>query len=306
MIVAAGLSPAWQQISVLGSLRIGEVNRAETTTWCASGKALNVGRGAHALGEECCTISVAGGASGHAIVQEFERDEIAARWVRTAAATRVCTTLLDTSTGAFTEIVENAPPLTDEELAEFEEVFLSVRDHATVVALSGSLPAGTPDDFYARLLEGYRGMTVLDARGPELLAALPHGPTLVKPNREELALTEGREIPEGDQDLLLSAMQELRQLGAESVLVTAGPDPAWLLTGESAWPIQPFPLEDCVNPIGCGDCTAAGIAVALSLGRGVDEAVRWGLAAAHQNAGSLLPARLTRAHVEALLKTDGA
>ncbi len=43
MIVVAGLSPAWQQILSFDELRWGEVNRARSAHWCASGKVLNVG-----------------------------------------------------------------------------------------------------------------------------------------------------------------------------------------------------------------------------------------------------------------------
>ena len=49
MILAAGLSPAWQQIVVLDDLKTGEVNRAREVHWCASGKVINVGMALHAL-----------------------------------------------------------------------------------------------------------------------------------------------------------------------------------------------------------------------------------------------------------------
>jgi hypothetical protein len=49
VILAAGLSPAWQQIVVLESLSVSEVNRARAVHWCASGKVLNVGLALHRL-----------------------------------------------------------------------------------------------------------------------------------------------------------------------------------------------------------------------------------------------------------------
>ncbi|HEV7221322.1 MAG TPA: hypothetical protein VGN42_01380, partial [Pirellulales bacterium] len=42
----------------------------------------------------------------------------------------------------------------------------------------------------------------------------------------------------------------------------------------------------------CGDCLAAGLAWALSLGRGPVDCVRIGIACAAQNAAALLPGRL--------------
>jgi fructose-1-phosphate kinase PfkB-like protein len=49
-----------------------------------------------------------------------------------------------------------------------------------------------------------------------------------------------------------------------------------------------------VNPIGCGDCLAAGIAVGVESGLEMVEAVSLGIAAARENARSLLPARIDR------------
>ena len=43
MIIAAGLTPAWQQIMRFERLATGQVNRAREVAWCASGKVLNVG-----------------------------------------------------------------------------------------------------------------------------------------------------------------------------------------------------------------------------------------------------------------------
>lgn len=45
MIVAAGMTPAWQQILTLDGLEVGELNRASDVVWCSSAKVLNVAIG---------------------------------------------------------------------------------------------------------------------------------------------------------------------------------------------------------------------------------------------------------------------
>ena len=172
MILAAGLTPAWQQIVVLDSLRTGQVNRAKEVHWCAAGKVLNVGMALAHLGATSKTLSPIGGESGGAIQREFEVAGYNARWIETAVATRVCTTLLDTATSTTTELVENSAAMTPDELAAFHNAYAVEAAHAEMVVLSGSLPQGTPADFYRRLLEQTPGRAVLDVRGPELLAAL--------------------------------------------------------------------------------------------------------------------------------------
>ncbi|HEV3007167.1 MAG TPA: PfkB family carbohydrate kinase, partial [Pirellulales bacterium] len=159
--------------------------------------------------------------------------------------------------------------------------------------LSGSLPAGVPAAFYRDLLRQMRGRVVLDARGPELLAALEHRPFLVKPNREELARTLGRSL-DGD-DALVAALREVNQLGAEWVVVSEGKQGLWASSRQGVWRFAALTVAKVVNPIGCGDCLAAGIAWALAQGRESLECIRIGTAAAAQNAAQLLPGRLSGA-----------
>src|SRR5688572_18469864 len=95
MILAAGMSPARQQILEFDAVQLGRVNRAVRATWCASGKVLNVSRALHRLGAGTQTICIAGGMSGWAIIAEFKRIGIAAEWIDAGASTRICTTILD-------------------------------------------------------------------------------------------------------------------------------------------------------------------------------------------------------------------
>lgn len=300
MILAAGLSPAWQQIVVLEHLQPGEVNRAREVQWCASGKVVNVGLALDHLGAESRTLSLVGGWSGDAIEQEFSSLNVPHRWVRTHAATRICTTLLDRSTGRTTEVVENAGPVSDEELARFIAAYDEEAAQANMVILTGSLPAGAPGTLYRELVERTPGQVLLDMRGLELLAVLDCQPLLVKPNREELGRTFDRPL---DTDAeMLSAMRELNRRGAQWVVVTQGAQAVWATSASATYRAQP-PRVDTINPIGCGDCLAAGIAWAISEGRPIPKALGYGIAAAAENATQLLPSRLDPARVRALAES---
>ena len=90
MILAAGLSPAWQQIVLLQELRLGEVNRAQEVHWCASGKVGNVaialqhfGQGANhsAASSATALLTVRGGTTGESLQRELEAWKIDGRWV---------------------------------------------------------------------------------------------------------------------------------------------------------------------------------------------------------------------------------
>ena len=296
MILAAGLTPAWQQIMRFTRLQPGEVNRAAEVHWCASGKAINVGMALASLGAASHTLSPAGGWSGQAMRAEFESRQISATWTPTQTPTRVCTTILNDADGSSTELVENAAPMSEAELRDFRTQYHVRGVQAALAVFTGSLPKETPPTFYQTLLQATPCPVVLDARGPELLAALACKPRVVKPNREELALTVGR--PLRDREDLLAAMRELIERGAQSVIVTEGKADVWVMEGNDAWELSPPEVPDVVNPIGCGDCFAAGLAWGLMHGESLLDAARLGIAAASDNLTQLLPARLSIERVE--------
>jgi fructose-1-phosphate kinase PfkB-like protein len=92
-------------------------------------------------------------------------------------------------------------------------------------------------------------------------------------------------------------MRELCRRGATWVVVSQGKDRVWIASQHVILFARP-PQVAVVNPIGSGDCLAAGIAWALASGKEVPEAVLTGIAAAADNVGQLLPARLDRNRVE--------
>ena len=294
MIIAAGLTPAWQQILEFDSFEQGAVNRARAVHWCASGKVLNVGLALQSLGVPSRTVAVRGGTSGEAMAAEFAAQGAIAEWVRSAAATRVCTTILDRASGETTELVENAAALTAETLTQFERAFAGALADADLVILTGSLPEGTSTGYYRRLLQRVTCRTLLDVRGPELLRVLDLRPAIVKPNRHELAATFGRSL-DAEADLI-NAMRELNHLGAEWSVVTDGPRSVLATSADQTLRLSPCRVET-VNPIACGDCVAAGLAVGLVEGRSIEDALRFGIAAAANNAEQLLPSRLSRERI---------
>src|SRR5262249_43965856 len=152
---------------------------------------------------------------------------------------------------------------------------------------TGSLPGGVAASFHRDLLESVRCPVLLDTRGEELLLALEQRPLVVKPNREELAATFGKSLV-GEQDLH-SAMAELNQRGAQWVVVSEGALAVWVRGGEQLYRLDPPQLARVVNPIGCGDVLAAGIATALVRGDDPLDATRFGMAAASESARDLLP-----------------
>ncbi len=290
MILVAGLSPAWQQTLCFEALRIGEVNRAIEACWSASGKVLNVGIALAHLQVPSHTLSIVGGWAREPIEAEFRACHANATWISTAAPTRVCTTVLDRASKQTTELVQNATPITAAELQAFREAFLQLAPQATCIVITGSMPSGTPTTFWHDLLRNVTVPTVLDIRGPELLAVLPLHPAIIKPNREELGHTVGK--PLDDDAALADAIRVMQSRGAKSLVVTQGSKALWVGQSSHVWRLEPPRVERVVNPIGCGDCLTAGLAWGVVEGRSLLDAVKLGMACAAQNVAQLLPGRL--------------
>jgi len=296
VILCAGLTPAWQEIKVFDTFRYGEVNRAREVHWFPSGKVFNAAIGCHHLGAPTRLLAPAGGLPLAKIEQEFQDMGLSYRLIRTEASTRICTTILEESTGAVTELVENGRPLRPEELDQFRRAYCEEVARAKIVILIGSLPIGTPESLYRELLERTPCPTVLDFRGQGLVSVLDLKPLVVKPNREELAGTVGRPLETDEQ--LLGAMRSLNDRGAQWVVITQGSGPVWVTSRREAYRLIPAKPERVVNPIASGDAVAATIAWATLDGRPMVDAVRLGIAAAGQNLRSLLPCRLDPTRLE--------
>ena len=113
---------------------------------------LNVAIALAHLGAERETVALVGGDVAQLIDREFASLGIRRRWVSAHWSTRDCTTILDGSSGQTTELVENAGPVTVEELARFADVYRQSVAQAQFAVVTGSLPAGAPSDFFRDLL----------------------------------------------------------------------------------------------------------------------------------------------------------
>jgi fructose-1-phosphate kinase PfkB-like protein len=110
----------------------------------------------------------------------------------------------------------------------------------------------------------------------ERLRARLARPELIKPNVEEAVELLGRPIR--DDAEALEAAAAFRALGAERVVISQGASGAIGVDATGAWKAVP-PAVLVRSTVGSGDSMVAGLAVALSEGRGLAEGLRLGSAA---------------------------
>jgi 1-phosphofructokinase family hexose kinase len=301
-ILCIGLTPALQHTLTFDGLQAGEVNRARSSLTSAAGKAVNVASVLTRLGSPAKVTGFNGGLTGRQVTELLERQGIEPEWVPVRCPTRQCHTLLDTALGKTTELVEEASLPDPDEWAQLEATLQALIPRARLVVLTGALPLGAPPSIYQRIVEWTAaggGECLVDAQGEALRAALAGNPRLAKLNRRELAATAG--LDAGALRDPGAAVCNLRPPGPRSMLMTDGPEPAWLTDDVSGtWLIRP-PAVSVLNPIGCGDAVTAGIAHALAGGRTMLEAVHFGIACGTAAALTRTPGDLDPTRVQSLL-----
>ena len=190
--------------------------------------------------------------------------EIGKEFFEIQGETRNCIAILHE--GQQTEILEKGPSVSEEEGQAFLAHFEALLPDVAVVAISGSLPAGLPADYYVKLVERAKKAgkpVVLDCSGVSLEKALaaPIKPTVIKPNNEELSQLLGYEVTK-DLDQLKEVLQSNLFKGIDWVIVSLGADGAFAKHGDVFYKVD-IPKIEVVNPVGSGDSTVAGIASAL-------------------------------------------
>jgi tagatose 6-phosphate kinase len=287
VILVLGLTPTVQRTMRFDRFVIGAVNRAKETIVTASGKGVNVARVVTLLGARANLVQILGGEPGQFVARALDREGIphSTLWAEDDAPTRMCTTLL-VADGPTTELVEEAAELSPHDASLLLAAAKNALLEAKALCLSGSLPRGVPETFYADLIREAHALgvpTVVDGQKGPLRAALAERPFLAKPNREEAAATLGLASSGNAEDDAREAVGALIAAGAVFALVSMGSSGSLLGNGQSLWKILP-PKVEVLNPIGSGDSLAAGFAVAHFLrGLPVPEAVAYGTACAAAN-----------------------
>ncbi len=253
--------------------------RCAAARYDPGGGGINVANVAGILGASTATVFPAGGPAGELVNNLLVADGLVVHRIPIGGSTRESITVNELSTERQYRFVLPGPQLT---LAEQTECLLQLRRaaaHASIVVASGSLPPGVPEDFYqqvANVCAEIGAMFLLDTSGGGL-RNINAGVYLLKPSLRELRECVGRDLTtEAEQ---IAAAGELIDRGAaEFVLVSLGAQGAMLVTADRAHRFAPVTVPPG-SGVGAGDAMVAGVAVGLTRGWALTEAVRLGIAA---------------------------
>jgi 1-phosphofructokinase len=288
MIVTLTLNPSVDRTVEVETLARGEVMRALGVRVDPGGKGINVSRALAAHGLPTRAVVTIGGAEGEHLVALLRGTGIEIVPVQIQGAIRSNITVVEPD-GTTTKFNEPGAELSSEELNAVFDAVANAVESADWLVVSGSLPPGTPAGVYAdlvRALAGSRIRVAVDTSGPALEAALAAGPSLVKPNRDELAEVTGvRLVTIAD---VVEAACRLRDRGAGAVLASLGADGAVLVDDDGAIHGR-TPVVSPLSSVGAGDAMLAGFLAGGGTGaKALAQGLAWGAAAVLQP-GSGMP-----------------
>src|SRR5207248_11731442 len=187
----------------------------------AGGKGINVARTLKRMGVPVVATGHAGGRTGTRIVEELTTEAILNDFVRIGGESRTSTAVVDTTTGAYTEINEWGPHVTPAELEILLEKLHYLGNRADYVVFAGTLPRGVDREFYGEAIRDLkrRGIqTVLDSEGEPLRLGTEAEPWLVSPNQPEAEGPVGQELND-DEDFMM-AVDAIAERGVQNVRLT--------------------------------------------------------------------------------------
>lgn len=284
MILCVTANAAIDKTAIISPFRLNEIHRPQQLIALAGGKGCNVARGLQTLGARPVVTGWVGGGAGQFIENGLHREGIETAFVHIEGESRTCLSILDRENGTLTEIYERGEPVPTDKLAELVAVFARLAPNYRAVALSGSLPAGVPTDFYARLIENAHSANVpvyLDTSGEPLRLALEARPFLIKPNSDEFAALTGQSL--SDPAALAQAALALSAQYGVNVVLSLGADGAIAVCNGEAMHARPESIE-IVSAVGSGDCMLAGVIYGLTRKFSMEVALRYGIAAGTANA----------------------
>jgi len=278
LIVTLTINPAIDRIISIDRLAFEDRAYINSTHESAGGRGINVSSVIHSFGGETLAVLISGGDSGKRLEGLLEKCGYRIAVVPVQNEIRTNLTVTDKH-GLTVNLNETGPQLGKAEVARVEQVVRDKLDHASWLMMCGSIPPGVPPAFYGKLVSMARHKkvkTLLHADGEALREGIAARPTVVSPNQHEAGRLLGQTLL--TRTHYLEAAERIRQLGAESVVLTLGSQGAVGASTDGLMEALP-PRVDAVCPIGAGDALMAAYAWARERRTSAAEALRWGVAA---------------------------
>lgn len=290
MILTVTLNPCIDKSSRVEKIKPESKLRCTEVVNEPGGGGINVSKALKRLDSSSVALFPAGGHNGNMLCSLLKEEGILFHAVDTKVETRENWIVLETAINnqyRFTfpgrEVLEESIKTLVDQIRSFSP---------TYVVASGSLPLGLPDYFYGLIVKNAAAVgakCIVDTSGAALQALKGKNAFLIKPNIGELCKMLNVNWLDKE-DVPNAAQQAIRDGFAEIIVVSMGPDGAWLISNDHRYFVA-APAVDKKSTVGAGDSMVAGITYSLEKNMTLRDAIRFGVAcgsAATMNDGSQL------------------
>jgi len=276
--------------------------RCETRVVEPGGGGINVARVLHEFGVPNVAWWTRGGDVGERLAHLLDATGIDHRSIRIGGETREHLTVLERASNRQFRFNMPGPSLSEAELEACVDRVTGIDPSTPYLVLSGSLPEGAPDDFYARLARAApKGCKViLDTSGAALERGVEADLYLVKPNVNELSALAGTTV-EDEEHIRDVARSLLARGGVQVVITSLGAGGATATTRDEHWHVH-APTVRFRSAVGAGDSMVGGLVAGLARGWPLSDAIRYGVAAGAATVTRPGTQLCTRDDVERLLE----
>ena len=298
MIYTVTLNPSIDYIVHLDSLTAGITNRTTGEEYYFGGKGINVSCVLAELGIESTAFGFVAGFTGDAIEKGIRNDKIITDFIKLKHG--ISRINVKIKADEETEINCQGPDIKDSELERLICKIDRIQDGDTLV-IAGNIPKTMPDNVYDKILDRIKSKNVrivVDATRKLLLNSLKYKPFLIKPNLQELSEIFNVQI-KNENDIEKYA-NELREKGAQNVLISLGKDGAMLIDEFGKKHKFGVVKQKVINTVGSGDSMVAGFIAGFEKEHSYLYALKLGSACG--NATAFLNGLATKEKIEEILK----
>jgi 1-phosphofructokinase len=258
-IATVTLNPAIDQTVRADHFRPNTVNYAQTMQFDAGGKGVNVASFLADAGLATTVTGFLGRDNSTIFEQFFASKHIDDQFIRIPGSTRIGVKIVDEANQQTTDI--NMPGLTPpaeamDALVKTLELLATTCDW---FVLSGTLPSGMASTTYAKLIAQLRAagkQVILDTSRDALREGIQAGPTIVKPNIDELQQLTGQSLK--DEAALEQAARQLLNSNTQLVVISMGERGAMFVDQTTTLLAVPPPVM-VKSTVGAGDAMVAGL-----------------------------------------------
>ena len=203
---------------MVNRLKFNEILRTNPAQLDWGGKGFNASRGLTVLGQPSLALAWVGGGAGKMLEDGLTRLGIKTDFVWVDGETRTNTVIQEESNDWYMLVNEPGPHVPPDAIDEMMEKAKTYANPADIWVVSGSIPPGVPEDFYAnliRILKAKGVHVVFDAIAAPLKLGVKEVPWLLYPEVTEAERLVGYEIR--NFDMAKRAAMSFLQQGIEYV-----------------------------------------------------------------------------------------